>query len=86
MRAAAPFLVAILLAGCTTLPDVPLPRQGLDSDADYPDFVPINRISLDPVEAAENLGEPEEETEDALARRVALLRARAERLRTASLE
>lgn len=82
MRARTILPVTALLAACSTLPDLPLPKDGLDKDATYPGFVPLERVTMEDAAAQERNAE----TEEALEARVAGLRARAARLRTAQTE
>lgn len=82
MRARILLPMTALVAACGTLPDVPLPRGGLDRDAAYPSFVPLENVAFERIEAQERNAE----TEELLEARVAGLRARADRLRTAEVE
>lgn len=82
MRARILLPMTVFIAACGTLPDVPLPRGGLDRQADYPTFVPLENISFERIEAQERNAE----TEERLEARVAGLRARADRLRATEVE
>ncbi len=82
MRVGTVLLISAFLSSCGTLPDVPLPRDGVDKDAAYPDFVPLERVVLENATAQSD----NEETEEALEARVAGLRARAAQLRKAQTE
>lgn len=75
-------IAALALGACTTLPDLPLPRDGVEADAPYPDFVPMRRVALE--ERAADVRNAQ--TEAALEARLARLRARAAQLRRAPID
>ena len=78
------YLLVLLggVAACTTLPEVPEPGQGFDDDVDFPDFLPMRDVDLDGREAAERNAE----TKTQLEARVAGLKARAAKLRSAATD
>ena len=79
MRNLPPLLLIAAFAGCTNLPDIPEPPGSVS--ADYPPLVPLDQLPTDTAAVdAEAL-----RTEQEIAARVASLRARAARLRSAEV-
>ncbi|MEM1073467.1 MAG: hypothetical protein AAF665_11910 [Pseudomonadota bacterium] len=72
----------VVAAGCVSLPEVPDPEVSIAQDAQYPDFVPLNRVVLKDSEADEE----NEETRAELQARVAALKARAADLRDRQID
>lgn len=82
MRLVPAFFAAALLSACGALPDIPEPDKPFAGNAGYPDFVPLTQITGGQAEAEAAA----QQTEDSVAARVSGLRARAARLRSATVE
>ena len=83
MRSAALLFLCALLTACSTLPDIPEPETAVPATDTYPTFVPIAEVALLTSDDADSKNL---ETEEALAARIAGLKARAGRLRRAQVE
>ncbi len=70
--------IAGLAAACGPLPDIPAAPVSVSDDVPYPEFVPLDQVALESVEAEKRA----EETSQDVAERVAVLRGRAARLRS----
>lgn len=82
MRVIVSIFVFCGFTGCTTLPDVEQPTPDRAKNLEYADFVPMDRVILEQRIADARA----EENEDELEARLNGLRARAARLRAASVE